>query len=50
VRANVATARPGSVISMHFGHEGTVQAMPSILLDLQARNLRPVTAVELLGP
>jgi peptidoglycan/xylan/chitin deacetylase (PgdA/CDA1 family) len=50
VRANVATARPGSVISMHFGHEGTVQAMPSILRDLQARNLRPVTAVELLGP
>jgi hypothetical protein len=49
VRANVATAKPGSVISMHFGHEGTVQAMPRILTDLGRRGLRPVTAVDLLS-
>lgn len=49
VRANVATAKPGSVVSMHFGHEGTVQAMPRILTDLGRRGLRPVTAVDLLS-
>ena len=31
VRANVARARPGSIVSMHFGHAGTVEAMPGIL-------------------
>jgi len=49
VRANVATAKPGSIVSMHFGHEGTVQAMPRILTDLGRRGLRPVTAVDLLS-
>ena len=29
---------------MHFGHPGTVTAMPQILADLAARGLRPVTA------
>jgi peptidoglycan/xylan/chitin deacetylase (PgdA/CDA1 family) len=49
VRANVARARPGSIVSMHFGHVGTVQAMPHILDDLAARGLRAVTASALLG-
>jgi hypothetical protein len=34
---------------MHFGHVGTVQAMPHILDDLAARGLRAVTASALLG-
>lgn len=50
VRANVRPARPGSIISMHFGHPGTVTAMPHILDDLAARGLRPVTATRLLRP
>jgi peptidoglycan/xylan/chitin deacetylase (PgdA/CDA1 family) len=50
VRANVSTARPGSVVSMHFGHYGTVQAMPGILADLERRGLRTVTAARLLRP
>ena len=48
VRANVAQAQAGSIVSMHFGHPGTVTAMPGILADLQARGLRPVTAQSLL--
>jgi peptidoglycan/xylan/chitin deacetylase (PgdA/CDA1 family) len=49
VRANVARARAGSIVSMHFGHVGTVQAMPKILADFAARGLRPVTASTLLA-
>lgn len=48
VRANVTAARPGSIVSMHFGHPGTVTAMPQILADLAGRGLRPVTASTLL--
>ncbi|MBB5867222.1 peptidoglycan/xylan/chitin deacetylase (PgdA/CDA1 family) [Allocatelliglobosispora scoriae] len=40
-------ARPGSIISLHFGHETTVEAMPGILAGLAGRGLRPVTASEL---
>ncbi|MDP9118206.1 MAG: polysaccharide deacetylase family protein [Actinomycetota bacterium] len=50
VRAHVATATAGSIVSMHFGHPGTVAAMPSVLDDLTARGLRPVTATTLLAP
>lgn len=49
VRANVARARPGSIVSMHFGHPGTVAAMPGILSDLSHRGLAPVTASSLLA-
>jgi peptidoglycan/xylan/chitin deacetylase (PgdA/CDA1 family) len=41
--------RPGSVVSMHFGHEGTVAAMPAILDGLRSRGLKPVTVSRLLG-
>ncbi|WP_263107168.1 polysaccharide deacetylase family protein [Kitasatospora sp. DSM 101779] len=41
--------RPGSVVSLHFGHRGTVLALPAILQDLEARGLRAVTASELFG-
>lgn len=50
VRANVGAARPGSIVSMHFGHAGTVAAMPQILTDLAGRGLRAVTASNLLRP
>lgn len=49
VRANVARARPGSIVSMHFGHPVTARAMPSILTDLANRGLRAVTSATLLG-
>ena len=48
IRRNVASAGPGSIVSMHFGHAGTVTAMPQVLADLLARGLQPVTASRLL--
>jgi peptidoglycan/xylan/chitin deacetylase (PgdA/CDA1 family) len=41
--------RGGSIVSLHFGHPGTVDALPAILTGLADRGLRPVTASELLG-
>ncbi len=49
VRAAVAKARAGSVVSMHLGHPGTVAALPGILTALADRGLTPVTASELLA-
>lgn len=49
VRAEVARqAGPGSVVSLHFGHPGTLAALPGILDDLHRRGLRAVTTSELL--
>ncbi|MEU5266030.1 polysaccharide deacetylase family protein [Amycolatopsis sp. NPDC021455] len=48
IRAAVAQARAGSVVSMHLGHAGTVAALPGIFTDLSERGLTPVTATELL--
>lgn len=49
IRAAVAAeAGPGSVVSLHFGHPGTVAALPGILDDLHRRGLRAVTTTELL--
>jgi peptidoglycan/xylan/chitin deacetylase (PgdA/CDA1 family) len=42
-------ARPGSIVSMHFGHPGTVTALPAILRGLASRGLHPVTLTSLLS-
>ncbi|HEX6475883.1 MAG TPA: polysaccharide deacetylase family protein, partial [Acidimicrobiales bacterium] len=42
--------QPGSIVSLHTGHAGTVQAFPAIVAAIRARNLRPVTVSQLLGP
>ena len=48
--ANVLrSARPGSIVSLHFGHAGTVTALPGILRGLASRGLRPVTLSTLLS-
>ena len=39
----------GSIISMHFGHKVTLDAMPTILDKLHAKGLTPVTLTELLA-
>jgi peptidoglycan/xylan/chitin deacetylase (PgdA/CDA1 family) len=49
VRDNLAAARPGSIVSMHLGHRGTVEALPAILGDLAARGLHAVTVTTLLA-
>ena len=48
IRRAAATARAGSVVSMHLGHPGTLAALPRILTDLTDRGLTAVTATELL--
>jgi peptidoglycan/xylan/chitin deacetylase (PgdA/CDA1 family) len=48
-RTVLAAVRPGSVVSMHFGHTGTVAALPAILDGLHRRGLRAVTTSELLS-
>lgn len=50
VRANIAVGvTGGSIVSLHFGHAGTIDALPGVLDDLAARGLRPVTVTELLA-
>ena len=39
----------GSIISMHFGHKVTLDAMPTILEKLHSAGLTPVTLTELLS-
>ncbi|MDT7550132.1 MAG: hypothetical protein QOE84_2526 [Actinomycetota bacterium] len=41
--------RAGSVVSLHLGHRGTVDALPHILDGLRARGLSAVTAPRLLA-
>jgi peptidoglycan/xylan/chitin deacetylase (PgdA/CDA1 family) len=45
----LAKARPGSIVSLHLGHPGTVTALPAILRGLDRRGLRPVTLTSLLS-
>ena len=45
----LGSVRPGSIISLHLGHPGTVTALPTILHGLAGRRLRPVTLTELLS-
>ena len=45
----LTSTRPGSIISLHLGHAGTVTALPGILRGLASRGLRPVTLTELLS-
>jgi peptidoglycan/xylan/chitin deacetylase (PgdA/CDA1 family) len=46
----LALTRPGSIISLHLGHPGTVTALPAITRGLARRGLRPVTLTDLLSP
>ena len=49
VQRTLAAVRPGSIVSLHFGHPGTNAAMPALLDGLEERGLQPVTASKLLG-
>ena len=44
-----AGLQPGSIVSLHTGHTGTVQAFEPIVTAVRARGLRPVTVSQLLG-
>jgi peptidoglycan/xylan/chitin deacetylase (PgdA/CDA1 family) len=45
----LTAVKAGSIVSLHFGHAGTVAAMPAILDGLAQRDLTPVTASKLLA-
>jgi peptidoglycan/xylan/chitin deacetylase (PgdA/CDA1 family) len=44
----LTSVRAGSVVSLHFGHAGTVTAMAPLLAGLRRRGLTPVTVTELM--
>ncbi|MDT5032768.1 MAG: hypothetical protein QOC94_2939 [Actinoplanes sp.] len=48
VATTLKTVRPGSIVSLHFGHPGTVSAMAPLLAGLRKKGLTPVTVTELL--
>jgi peptidoglycan/xylan/chitin deacetylase (PgdA/CDA1 family) len=45
----LATVAAGSIVSLHFGHPGTVDALPAILDGIQQKGLKAGTASGLLG-
>jgi peptidoglycan/xylan/chitin deacetylase (PgdA/CDA1 family) len=48
VRTVSSRVRPGSIISLHLGHSGTISALPDLLAVLRRRGLRAVSAGQLL--
>jgi len=50
VTANVKRAvQPGSIVSLHFGHPGTITALPAVLDHLARTGLQPVTVTGVLA-
>jgi peptidoglycan/xylan/chitin deacetylase (PgdA/CDA1 family) len=49
VSRTLATVGPGAIVSLHFGHPGTVAALPAIRAGLRDRGLEPVPLGALLG-
>jgi peptidoglycan/xylan/chitin deacetylase (PgdA/CDA1 family) len=41
--------RPGSIVSLHTGHTGTVEAFPALVQLIRGRNLEPVLIGDLVG-
>jgi peptidoglycan/xylan/chitin deacetylase (PgdA/CDA1 family) len=48
VDRTLKAVRPGSIVSLHFGHAGTVSAMAPLLQGLRHRGLTPVTVTDLM--
>jgi peptidoglycan/xylan/chitin deacetylase (PgdA/CDA1 family) len=44
----LAAVHPGAIVSLHFGHPGTIAALPAILDGITAKGLTPVTMSRLL--
>ena len=50
VIANVMkSVKNGSIVSLHFGHQDTIDALPALLDQLRAKGLTPVTLTQMLG-
>ncbi|MDH6109497.1 peptidoglycan/xylan/chitin deacetylase (PgdA/CDA1 family) [Kitasatospora sp. MAP12-15] len=48
-RRILGSVRAGSIVALHMGHQGTVDALPNLLDALSQRGLTAVTASELLS-
>lgn len=47
---NVMTnIKGGSIVSLHFGHKNTVEALPTLITELHNAGYTPVTLTQLLG-
>jgi peptidoglycan/xylan/chitin deacetylase (PgdA/CDA1 family) len=45
----MSTVKNGSIVSLHFGHQDTIDALPTLLTQLHAKGLTPVTLSTMLG-
>lgn len=45
----MSTVKNGSIISLHFGHQDTIDALPTLLTQLHAKGLTPVTLSTMVG-
>ncbi len=45
----ISALHPGAIVSLHFGHAGTIRALPAILDAIGQRGLHAVTASDLLA-
>jgi len=43
------TVKNGSIVSLHFGHQDTIDALPTLITQLHAKGLTPVTLSTMLG-
>lgn len=48
IAGTLDSIRAGSIVSLHFGHQGTIDALAPILAGLAQRDLQPVTVSTLL--
>jgi peptidoglycan/xylan/chitin deacetylase (PgdA/CDA1 family) len=48
-RRTINGLHPGAIVSLHFGHQGTIRALPAILDAIEQRGLTAVTASGLLS-
>ena len=49
VKNVMGTVKNGSIVSLHFGHQDTIDALPTLLTQLHAKGLTPVTLSTMLG-
>jgi len=49
VANTMKTVQPGSIVSLHFGHAGTITAIGPLIAALRGRGLTPVTMTELMA-
>jgi peptidoglycan/xylan/chitin deacetylase (PgdA/CDA1 family) len=50
VKKNVmGNIQSGSIVSLHFDHQNTIDALPAIIDHMKSKSLKPVTVTQLIG-